>query len=262
MSPAADQDAESAAGLVSEEQVRQLITAEGRRIALPGVLNLRDLGGYPAAGGSRLRWRTLLRSDALHQLDQADLARLALRTVVDLRTELESDYAPSPLAGLPARLNHVSLIGSDFPAEPLELGGIYRFLIAERGSAIAEAIRPLCEDGAFPALVHCSAGKDRTGIVIALILAVAGVPDEVIAADYAYSSVCLDPDLTPAIGQLRASTGLDEDRTRELLSCPPYLILDVLAEVRAASGTVEGYLAEHGLTAAELSALRAALIAD
>jgi protein-tyrosine phosphatase len=62
-SPAADQDAENVAEMVSDEQVRQLITADGRRIAAPGVLNLRDLGGYPAAGGSRLRWRTLLRSD-------------------------------------------------------------------------------------------------------------------------------------------------------------------------------------------------------
>lgn len=262
MSPAADQDAENAAEMISDEQVRQLITVEGRRIALPGVLNLRDLGGYPSASGSRLRWRRLFRSDALHKLDPADLAGLALHTIVDLRTELESDYAPSPLAGLPARLRHVSLIGPDFPAEPLELEAIYHFLITERGDAIAEAIRALCQDGAFPAMVHCSAGKDRTGIVIALILAVVGVPDEVIAADYAYSSVCLDPDLTPAIGQLRASTGLDEDRTRELLSCPPDLIIDLLAQVRAGSGTVEAYLAEHGLTEAELAALRAALVAD
>jgi protein-tyrosine phosphatase len=260
-SPAADQHAENVADMVSDEQVRRLITADGRRIAVPGVLNLRDLGGYPAAGGARLRWRTLLRSDALHKLDAADLAGLGLRTIVDLRTELEAEYAPSPLAGLPARLYHVSLIGPDLPAEPLELEAIYQFIITERGAAIAAAIRALCADGAFPALVHCSAGKDRTGIVVALILAVLGVPDEVIAADYAYSSVCLDPERTPAIGQLRASTGLDEDRTRELLSCPPDLIVDVLALIRAASGTVEGYLTEHGLRAADLAALRAGLLA-
>lgn len=261
MSPAADRDAENVAEMVSDEQVRQLITAKGRRIGVPGVLNLRDLGGYPAAGGTRLRWRTLFRSDALHQLDPTVLGRLGLHTIVDLRTDLEAEYAPSPLAGLPARLSHVSLIGPDLPAEPLELGAIYGFIITQRGTAIAEAIRALCQDGAFPALVHCSAGKDRTGILIALILAVAGVPDEVIAADYAYSSVCLDPDRTPAIGQLRASTGLDEDRTRALLSCPPDLILDVLEQIRVASGTVEGYLTEHGLTPAELAALRAALVA-
>jgi protein-tyrosine phosphatase len=261
MCPPADQDAQDPRELLSDQEIEYLIAAQGRRIALPGVLNLRDIGGYPVAGGGQVRWRTLYRSDALHQLGSAGLARLALRSVVDLRTQLEAEYAPSPLAGLPARLTHVSLIGPDLPAEPLELGEIYRFIVTQRGPAVAEAIGALCAGGAFPALVHCSAGKDRTGIVIALVLALLGVPDEVIAADYAFSSVCLDPDLTPAIGQLIASTGLEEDRTRELLSSPPGLILDVLAHVRATSGSVSGYLADNGLTLAELAALRAALVA-
>jgi len=260
MCPPADQDAQDPGELLSDQHVERLITAQARRIALPGVLNLRDLGGYPVAGGGEVRWRTLYRSDALHQLDSAALGRLALRSVVDLRTQLEAEYAPSPLTGLPARLTHVSLIGPDLPAQPLELGEIYQLIVTERGPAIGEAIGALCHGGAFPALVHCSAGKDRTGIVIALILALVGVPDEVIAADYAFSSVCLDPDLTPAIGQLIASTGLEEDRTRELLSCPPGLILDVLAQVRTASGSVEGYLADQGLTATQLAALRSALV--
>jgi protein-tyrosine phosphatase len=261
MCPPPDQDAQNPGELLSDERIEELIEAPGRRVELPGVLNMRDLGGYPVPGGRQLRWRTLYRSDALHQLGWPGLGTLALRSVVDLRTQLEAEYAPSSLAGLPARLTHVSLIGPDLPAEPLELEEIYRLIITRRGPAIAEAIGALCGAGAFPALVHCSAGKDRTGIVIALILALTGVPDEVIAADYAFSSVCLDPDLTPAIGQLIASTGLEEDRTRELLSCPPGLILDVLALVREISGSVEGYLAGHGLTRAELAALRAALVA-
>jgi protein-tyrosine phosphatase len=261
MCPPADQDAQNPRELLSDQEVEELITAHGRRIELHGVLNLRDVGGYPVAGGGRVRWRMLYRSDALHQLDPVGLRGLGLRSVVDLRTQLEADYAPSPLTGLPARLTHVSLIGPDLPSEPLGLAEIYQFIITRRGLQIAEAIRALCSGGAFPALVHCSAGKDRTGIVIALILALVGVPDEVIAADYAFSSVCLDPDLTPAIGQLIASTGLEEDRTRELLSSPPGLILDALARVREASGSVSGYLADHGLTLTELASLRAALVA-
>jgi protein-tyrosine phosphatase len=261
MCPPADQDARYPRELLSRQEVEQLIAEPARRIALPGVLNLRDLGGYPVAGGGQVRWRTLYRSDALHQLGSAGLSTLAVHTIVDLRTQVEAEYAPSPLAGLPARLTHVSLIGPDLPAEPLELGEIYRFIVTQRGTAIADAIKALCAPGAFPALVHCSAGKDRTGIVIALVLAQVGVPDEVIAADYAFSSVCLDPDLTPAIGQLIASTGLAEDRTRELLSSPPGLILEVLAQVRAASGSVEGYLIDNGLTLTDLAALRAGLVA-
>ena len=118
----------------------------------------------------------------------------------------------------------------------------------------------LCAPGALPALVHCAAGQDRTGIVIALVLGVLGVPDEVIAADYALSSRYLDPDSTPAIGQLQASTGLGDSLTRPLLISPPALMLDVLSSVRAASGSVDGYLLDHGLSRAELDQLRSGLI--
>ena len=128
------------------------------------------------------------------------------------------------------------------------------------GDNIAVAIRELTSDDAFPALVHCSAGKDRTGVVIALILAVLGVPDEVIAADYALSAIYLDPEQTPAIGQLQASTGLGAELTSALLASPPELILWVLDRVTAGAGSAEGYLRAHGLTDDALMSLRAALI--
>ena len=240
---------------------RELVTAPGRRIELPGLYNLRDLGGYPTAGGS-VPWRTLLRSDALHMLGAGGLAALAalhLRTIVDLRTHAEAETAPSPLDQLTARSTHVSLLGGDLQALPLELDAIYAHVIADCGTAIAAAIAPLCNPAAFPALVHCSAGKDRTGIVIAMILAVLGVPDDVIAADYALSGGYLDPSRTAAIGQLQAGTGLGDQLTGELLSSPPRLILDALAAARAAHGSVDGYLLAHGLTGADLTALRSAL---
>ena len=240
-----------------------LTTADGRHIELAGVLNLRDLGNYPVAGGGSVRWRALLRSDALHQLEQGGLAVLAgldLRTVLDLRTEPETVAAPSMLDGLAARVTRVSILRGDLQALPLDLEAIYRYMVGECADAIAEAIRALCAADALPALVHCSAGKDRTGIVSALVLAVLGVPDEVIAADYALSSRYLDPDNTPAIGQLQASTGLGESLTQSLLISPPALILDVLSWVRAAGGSVEGYLLDHGVTQAELDRLRAVLI--
>jgi protein-tyrosine phosphatase len=231
-----------------------------RRIDLAGLLNLRDVGGYPVAGGGAVRWRTLFRSDALHQLDSAGVATLTglgLRTVVDLRTQLEADHAPSPLRG---RVTHVPVLTGDFQGVPLELDALYRYFVDECGGQIAAAIAELCGDDALPALVHCSAGKDRTGVVIALILAVLGVPDELIAADYALSALYLDPDQTPAIGQLSASTGLGEELTRALLASPPELILEILDRVRAVTGSVDGYLLAHGLTGSGLARLRAALI--
>jgi protein-tyrosine phosphatase len=231
-----------------------------RRIDLAGVLNFRDVGGYPVAGGGSVRWRTLFRSDALHPLDSAGLAAvtgLGLRTVVDLRTQIELEHAPSPVSG---RATHVSMLTGDFQGVPLELDGLYRYFVDECGGQIAAAIGEIGGDDALPALVHCSAGKDRTGVVIALILAVLGVPDELIAADYALSALYLDPDRTPAIGQLSASTGLGEEVTRALLSSPPALILEVLDRVRAVTGSVDGYLLAHGLTDSGLARLRAALI--
>ena len=81
------------------------------------------------------------------------------------------------------------------------------------------------------------------------------------SADYALSATYLDPDRTPAIGQLQASTGLGDELTRTLLTSPPALILDTLAWVRAASGSVDRYLLDHGLGPEDLAQLRAALIA-
>jgi protein-tyrosine phosphatase len=247
--------------IASQQQVRDLVTAADRRIILPGLFNLRDLGGYPTANGA-IPWRRLLRSDALHQLDATGIRTLAdvgLRTIIDLRTEMEAEAAPSPLDHLAAATAHVSILGGDLESLPLELDAIYRFMIEQRGDAVAAAIRLLCADGAYPALVHCSAGKDRTGIVIALVLSVLGVPDEAIAADYALSASYLDLDRTAAIGQLQAGTGLGESLTDELLGSPPGLILAVLDQIRSEFGTAEDYLLAHGLNPPELTALRAAL---
>jgi protein-tyrosine phosphatase len=273
--------------IAGDEQRRlsDLTLAEGRRIAVPGLFNFRDLGGYPTADGE-FPWHRLFRSDALHQLDPAGLAelsRLGLRTVVDLRTHVEVEIAPSPLDHLPARHVHVSILGGDLQSLPLELEAIYAYVVRECGNAIADAIRPLCSGEAFPALLHCSAGKDRTGIVVAMVLAVLGVPDECIAADYALSAALLDPQRTradprlaaglpgqtggtggrppanTAIGQLQVNTGLGDKLTEELIRSPPALILQVLAAARAAHGSVEDYLLAHGLQQSDLAGLRAAL---
>jgi protein-tyrosine phosphatase len=215
-----------------------------------------------------IAWRRLLRSDGLHLIDGEGLGQLGslgLRTVLDLRTGEEAQIAPSPvdevaLAG--ALTMHVSLIGEDFDALPADLPGIYDFIVDARGAAIAAAIRSLARPGALPALVHCTAGKDRTGIVVALVLAVAGVPDEYVAADYALSSLYLDPRHTSTIGRVQESTGLGERLTAALLASPPELIIRVIERARQRAGSVADYLAQHGVTCAELTALRSALVTE
>jgi len=234
-----------------------------RRIALAGTLNLRDLGGYPTSDGGTVRWRTLLRSDALHRLDDAGraaLAGLGLQTVVDLRTDEEAGSAPSALDGTGARAFRVPLFrAAAIGALPPELAAVYRHMIDECGAAIAEAVGRLGREGGLPGLVHCSAGKDRTGLVAALILDVLGVPDEVIAADYAMSAAHLDAEAAQVVRRIQAiSPGYRVDFG--VLGSPPGLILDALARVRGQAGSAAGYLTGHGLAPAALGHLRRALV--
>jgi len=246
--------------------VRTLAAEPGRHLAVAGTLNFRDAGGYPAAGGGRTRWRRLLRSDGLHRLEPAGwavLAGLGLRTVLDLRTSYEAEIAPSPLDDLAtsgALTMHVSLIGEDLAAVPGDLGEIYDYVIDRQGAAIGAAIRCLARPAGLPALVHCTAGKDRTGIVVALALAAVGVPDRFIAADYALTSVYIDPGDTPTIGHVSEGAGLEKDLTAALLASPPELILRTLDRARERGGSIAGYLAAHGVSGAELGGLRAALV--
>jgi protein-tyrosine phosphatase len=248
--------------------MRDISGAPGRHIAVPGTLNFRDVGGYPAAGGGFTAWRRLLRSDGLHQLGpgaHAMLGGLGLLTVLDLRTSIEAEIAPSPIDALAqggALTMHISLLGEDLTEMPAELVAIYDYVIDRRGPAIAAAIKSLARPGGLPGLVHCAAGKDRTGIVVAVALAAVGVPDRFIAADYALSSLHLDPQHTPTIGQMQESTGLGDRLTAALLASPPDLILHVLARVRRRAGSIAGYLLGCGVTCAELNALRSALVTE
>ena len=234
-----------------------------RRIALPGTLNLRDLGGYPTSDGGTVRWRTLLRSDALHRLDdtgRATLAGIGLRTVVDLRTDEEAAQAPSALDGTGARVFRVPLFrAEDLGDLPPALAAIYRHMIDDRGAAIAEAVGRLSPGGALPGLIHCSAGKDGTGLVVALVLELIGVPDEIIAADYALSAGNLDADAAQVMSRIQAISG-GHGVDLGLLGSPPELIIEALARVRDHAGSVAGYLFRHGLTQPAIESLRRTLV--
>jgi protein-tyrosine phosphatase len=246
--------------------VMQSIVVDGRHLPVTGTLNFRDIGGYPVAGGGTTAWRTLLRSDALHQLGPAgldEISRLHLRSVLDLRVPEELDISPSPLgefADRGVRHAHLSIVGADFSALPPELPGVYSFIVEKRSAAVGAAIKSLAQPGALPALVHCTAGKDRTGIVVAFTLSAIGVPDDYVAADYALSSMYLEADQTPVIGQIAANTGLGDQLTQALMASPPELILQALELARGQAGSIEGYLTRNGVTDDDLTALRSALV--
>lgn len=250
------------------------MTDPRRHLPLPGTINVRDVGGYPAADGRWTRWRTLLRADALHRLDdsgRAALAEIGLRTVVDLREDYEVERAPDALGDLPvevARLRLLSSGGRSAPvrggtAAPPTLEMVYDYLIDNAGRALAAAVSRLAVPGALPAVVHCSAGKDRTGLVTALVLDLVGVPDEVISQDYALTGEYLNPERTDALEQVAASSGLREmGLSDELFASPPELILASLARVRDTHGDARGYLVHHGASKEELDRLAAALLTE
>jgi protein-tyrosine phosphatase len=243
------------------------VTQTDRRIPLRNCANLRDVGGYPAADGRTTRWRTLLRSGSLHFAgDDAarTLADCGVRTVLDLRTFEEADYAPSPPLADGTVTRRISLIAEGARGLDPRLDAVYRYLIGERGDTIARVVQMLAAPGALPALVHCSAGKDRTGIVVGLVLSAVGVPDEVVAEDYALSAACLGPRTPQIISQVRASVGLADGGPADhgdLLDSPAGLFRQVLDWTRTAGGSAAGYLQAHGVTAEELAALRENLTA-
>jgi protein-tyrosine phosphatase len=242
-----------------------------RHLPLPGTFNVRDIGGYPAADGQFTRWRTLLRADALHQLDDEGrgvLGEIGVRTVIDLREDEELTTAPNQLAGLALRTIRRPLFDRTASGiVPTGLGNrtlqeTYYLLADARPEALVGAVRELAIDGVLPALVHCTAGKDRTGMVIALTLAALGVTDEVIAADFAITGELLSGAYREAILARTAARGVPPEMLDGLLSADPELILSFLARVRGSDREVTAFLFRHGMTEDELAQLRTGLLTD
>jgi protein-tyrosine phosphatase len=242
-----------------------------RRLTLAGTYNVRDLGGYATKDGGTTRWGVLLRADSLHRLTpeaQDALLAYGVRTILDLRNTTETEKWPNPFAGSErARYHHLNLSSNPAapPAEPsartvFDLEVVYRRLLDEAQLGLATVLSTLAEPGATPALVHCMAGKDRTGVVVALLLALAGVPHETIAADYALTSTFLGDEYRAEARGRAEIYGLDWEQYQRLLGCPPEYMLRTLAYLDDRHGGVERYLGSIGLADGQVAALRDALV--
>lgn len=228
----------------------------------PSLLNARDLGGHRTVDGAVTRRRSLLRADDLAQLSPEGLAALAdygVETVLDLRWPEEIAAAPSPV---PQRLPGVRYVSvsllADNPAQWGALGG--RCAKEEWNCAVLELLRPqlkaaltaIVAAGPGPLLFHCVAGKDRTGVVAALLLALAGVVPGAIAADYAASTANLRD------AYLHRYRDSNPAAIMEVVRCPEETVYNML-DYLARAGGPHAYLGGIGLDESGISRLRARL---
>jgi hypothetical protein len=169
---------------------------DARILALTGAYNFRDLGGYPTTDGGYTRWHRLFRSDSLHELTEDDISvlrGLPLSSVIDLRTPTEVERTGrGRLADEPLHYVNLSVTvqeGGETQAAPTEfqadLADRYLWYLDVGAQNLAVALTTIGDPSRSPLVFHCAAGKDRTGVLAALLLDILGVTRDAIIADYA-----------------------------------------------------------------------------
>lgn len=219
-----------------------------RSLALQGAFNVRDMGGFSAADGRRVKRGLVFRADGLSDLADADvdiLAGLGLKTVVDFRTREETVFAPDRLPETVQRVATVSidagrLVGNFYGGEMNRkksfgvMVSVYRQLAGDFTGQYREFFSLLSDAGNLPLLFHCTAGKDRTGFAAALFLLALGVSREDAIQDYLLSADYLRKKYVP---------GRDYDEVMEPLYTVYQEYIDAALEVAASrSGGIDGYL--------------------
>jgi protein-tyrosine phosphatase len=242
-----------------------------RDLTVRGAHNIRDLGGYLTAQGTEIPWRRFLRSDCLHQLDEAEPARLhfeGLRMVIDLRTAREVRDAPSALArqrgvewvNLPLfdTLSPDALAQIVVPEEGHPLLAMYLTAIETRGDAISTILSRMSDVREGTVLFNCTAGKDRTGIIAALLLGLAGASHTDIVADYALTSARIPVLVAEFLTRARANGG-DVEAYATFLESPASAMAGMLSHIDANYGSVMGYLDQIDVPTEVLSRLQVRL---
>ena len=233
-----------------------------RHVRVVGTRNLRDVGGYPAGPGRRTRWRTLFRADCLDRLAvdaQLQVLDLGVRQVIDLRRADELESRPNVFLESPrVRYLHVPIVDEDPYPLVGSLVATYRVFLDERRDRIVDVFRAVLAPDGLPAVIHCAAGKDRTGVVIALLLAAVGASPDVIAEDYGLSQQCFAMRWeAPGVAEAGSEAMVEDDAP--IVDCPPVYMLETLEHLDRVHGGVERYLRDGGLTPDDLARLSALL---
>ena len=242
-----------------------------RWLDVPGAYNVRDLGGYRTIDGKPTRFRAFLRADSLHNLTESaktGLIEYGVRTVIDLRRTLETVETPNMLAGVEGvEYVHMNMIGDTNPpgydSPPAEdqstaawTSNTYRVLLDKRQEVISETLVKLAGSEGHTAMYHCAAGTDRTGIISALLLGLAGVPEDVIIADYALSAHGLRRRyLAEGIPEFLEGKDFSLEEPPQFMA-PPEAMERTLTHLEDQYGGIESYVRHIGLTDAHIAYIR------
>lgn len=243
-----------------------------REIKLTTAFNFRDLGGLAVAGGGITRSGRVYRSDALHRIEGPDLevlGALDLRAVFDLRSAAELDT--DGLGGFVGRrvphhhapMMAVALNPYDQTVDwrGIDLEERYVSMLEEGASAIRSVLDAVADPEPGAVVFHCSAGKDRTGVLAAVLLSAVGVDEDAVVADYELSQANIAEVIKGYRDEMKAA-GLDDDAIAYLVSSPPERMRATLAQLRRRWGSIEGYLDGIGFGADSRALLRAGFVDD
>lgn len=244
-----------------------------RHLDIDGAYNVRDLGGYPTSDGRQTRWKTFVRAASLHALQpasQSELIDYGIRKVIDLRTTSEAEEAPNVFEGSSqVTYHHQNMLG-DGPgpeANPIDTVGPGNYIAAsysswldQRKPQIGRTLATMAEPEGRPAIYHCAAGKDRTGIISALLLGIVGVPEDIIAEDYVLSARYLLDRYFAEQAPPESTPGNFTWEDYQRVACPPDAMIKVLEHVNGRYGGVEPYVRATGLNTRQIESIRAALV--
>lgn len=253
------------------------VVAAERRLPFDGPRNFRDLGGYPTSTGRPTRWGRVFRSDRMDGLSDRDhesLQWLGIDVVFDLRSTTEVDHAPDRLS---EGIEHVHVpLTSDLAQtrtimQRIQDGDLRSFSGRDMAAGYLRMLTNFVD--AFTGIVdrvaagdrvvvHCSAGKDRTGLAAMLLLGLAGVGDAYILDDYELSERFSDPDAERHFAGVLRELGHDPAEFAVMWSSPRSVMQATLTGVRERWGSADGYLSDAGSSAETLTTARENLLVD
>lgn len=244
---------------------------QAEELRLDGLVNVRDLGGIRVRDGRVIRSRQVIRGDNprnLTEQGQRDLSEVVGPAVmVDLRIQIELDREGYTVVHDPVRVVHLPMLPqAGVNQDQIDAGAAdnlvddYLRQIDVNAPSIIEALRLIADPRNRPVFVHCTAGKDRTGIVIAMLLSILGAEDEVIVADYHVTS----RNMAPVVERIRSAQVFKDNGLAEapdwIFASEPETMREFLSGMRSAYGSAERWALDRGLSAEEIDRLRATLI--